>query len=164
MMEFTTTKLNETTVLFEKEFKASAERVFKMFSVGEHLKKWWAPNGFEMGISQMDFRENGTWFYSMECVDKSMGEFYGTKSFGKAIYSKIVESKNINYVHYFSDEAGTTEGMPHQTLEAIFTEAGGITKVSYKTIFTSEQECSQIAPFMEPGLKQAFEHLTDLLK
>lgn len=53
------------TLIIERVFKASPERVFKAWTDPAILIKWWGPEGFETPDCEMDVRAGGAWRTTM---------------------------------------------------------------------------------------------------
>jgi uncharacterized protein YndB with AHSA1/START domain len=80
-----------------KEFNASPDLVFDMFSRAEHLAHWWGPKGMDTSVEKLDFRPGGNFHYKIK------GE-NGMLMHGKFTYRDIVPLKKIVYVDSFADE------------------------------------------------------------
>ncbi len=48
-----------------REFDAPLEQVWKAWTDSNILDKWWAPKPWKAKTKSMDFREGGTWLYSL---------------------------------------------------------------------------------------------------
>lgn len=46
-------------LVLEREFNASNDLVFEVWSEPKHLANWWGPNGFSMPHCEVDFRVGG---------------------------------------------------------------------------------------------------------
>ncbi|GAB6927838.1 SRPBCC family protein [Paenibacillus sp. JCM 10914] len=150
-------------VILERVFSAPKELVFKVFSDGEHLKQWWGPRGWEVTVSNMDFRPGGAWHYCMKCMDPNQGDFYGMESWGKSVYQEIDEPDRIVYVDYFSDAEGTTsEGMPASTTTMTFEDQGGQTLLISRSVYESEEAVRQVLDMgMEQGITETWDRLEE---
>jgi len=51
----------DRTLVIERVFKASPERVFKAWTDPAILVRWWGPEGFDTPEQSMDVREGGAW-------------------------------------------------------------------------------------------------------
>ena len=160
-----TTVENGNIIVFERLFNAPKDLVFKMFTDANHIKKWWAPNGFDIPVCEINFKEGGSWFYCMECTDKNLGDFFGTKNWAKAIYNEIKDKFFIKYTHYFTDENGDiSPAVPAQELSLEFIEtADGQTKLINKAVFENKEQLDNIAPMMTPGVEQSWLRLEAIL-
>ncbi|MCZ8518576.1 MULTISPECIES: SRPBCC domain-containing protein [Paenibacillus] len=149
-------------LVLERVFDAPRELVFKVFSEAEHLKRWWGPRGWELTVCHVDFRPGGVWHYCMKCMDEAQGDFYGYESWGKAVYSEIVEGERIVMTDYFSDAEGNIiEGMPPSTNTMNFLEHEGKTKLVSRSRYASPEALQQV---MDMGMLQGITETWDRLE
>lgn len=161
----TYTKVAGTEFMMERIFLAPRELVFKAFSTSEHLSQWFAPRGWTVPVSNLDFRVGGSWHFCMKCVDKNQGDFYGFESWGKAVYHEIVAPEKIVYTDYFSDADGNVaEGMPAGTVTFTFEEYEGKTKLVSKIEYPTAEELNKVIEMgMEQGATETWDRLAELL-
>lgn len=157
---------NETTLVLEREFGAPRKLVFEMFTDGEHLKKWWGPRGWELPVSKMDFRVNGSWLYCMKCVDQSQGQYFGMESWGKMVYHEIVAPEKLVYTDYFSDAQGNENNeLPASKTVMTFADAGGKTKVVSKTEYANKEALKTVMDMgMLQGITETWDRLEEALR
>lgn len=55
----------DRTLIIERVFKASPEKVFKAWTDPAILIRWWGPEGFETPECEMDVRTGGSWRTTM---------------------------------------------------------------------------------------------------
>ncbi|WLD92616.1 SRPBCC domain-containing protein [Alkalihalobacillus sp. AL-G] len=161
-----TTNVEGRVLVLERVFDAPRDLVFKAFSESEHLARWWGPKGWETENRTFDFKPNGVWHYCMECTDRNQGEFYGQKSWGKAVYQEIIEPEKIVYTDVFSDEEGkVAEGMPEMLITMTFVEHEGKTKLTTRTQFASEENLQQVMDMgVVQGISSQYERLDEQLQ
>ncbi len=161
-----TFKTEGSKLIMERVFDAPRELVFKAFSEAEHLKQWWGPRGWTVTVCNVDFRPGGIWHYCMKCMDENQGDFYGTESWGKAVYKEIVEAEKIVYVDYFSDAEGNeAEGMPSSQIETTFEAVDGKTKVVSRVQFASAEALKTVLEMgMEQGITETWDRLAEHLQ
>lgn len=159
------TRVEGQVIVLERVFNAPRELVFKVFSDGEHLKQWWGPRGWEVTVSNMDFRPGGQWHYCMKCLDQNQGDFYGMESWGKSVYQEIDEPEKIVYIDYFSDAEGNiAEGMPATTVTMTFEELDGKTKLVNRGVYESAEALQSVIDMgMEEGITQTWDRLEEYL-
>ncbi|OME91332.1 MULTISPECIES: SRPBCC domain-containing protein [Paenibacillus] len=159
------TRVEGEVLVLERVFNAPRELVFKVFTDGEHLKQWWGPRGWEVTVSNMDFRPGGSWHYCMKCLDKNQGDFYGMESWGKSVYQEIEEPEKIVYIDYFSDAEGNiAEGMPATTVTMSFEEQDGKTKLISRAVYESPEALKTVLDMgMEEGITQTWDRLEEYL-
>lgn len=159
------TRVEGQMLVLERMFNAPRELVFKVFSDADHLKQWWGPRGWEVTVSEIDFRPGGEWYYCMKCMDKNQGDFYGMESWGKSVYQEIEEPDKMVLIDYFSDAEGNiTEGMPAATTTISFVEWNGKTKLISRTVYESEAALKTVLEMgMEEGISQTWDRLEEYL-
>ncbi|MBU5348670.1 SRPBCC domain-containing protein [Paenibacillus lautus] len=159
------TRVEGQVIVLERVFNAPRELVFKVFSDGEHLKQWWGPRGWDITVSDMDFRPGGQWHYCMKCLDQNQGDFYGMESWGKSVYQEIDEPEKIVYIDYFSDAEGNiAEGMPATTVTMTFEELDGKTKLVNRGVYESAEALQSVIDMgMEEGITQTWDRLEEYL-
>jgi uncharacterized protein YndB with AHSA1/START domain len=54
-------RADDTTLIIEREFQASPERVYEAWTNPELLQKWWGPEGVTIPDLTLDVREGGSW-------------------------------------------------------------------------------------------------------
>lgn len=157
-------------LVITREFRAPRELVFQLWTEPEHLKQWWGPTGFDLGVSQLDLRPGGIFHYSMKSPD-------GFEMWAKFVYREIEAPERIVYVNSFSDPEGNTIRAPfegHETwpLETLYTltlsESDGITTVTLRgepIHATEEERRTYAAGFdsMKQGFSGTFDQLADYL-
>ncbi|AIQ35503.1 ATPase [Paenibacillus sp. FSL R5-0345] len=154
-------KVEGSTLILERIFKAPRELVFKAFSEAEHLKHWWGPKGWTLPVCHVDFRPGGTWHYCMKCEDKNQGDFYGMESWGKALYREITIPEQIIYTDWFSDAEGNiSKDLPETLVQLDFIELDGQTKLVNTGKYASPEALQQVIDMgMLPGISQTFDNL-----
>jgi uncharacterized protein YndB with AHSA1/START domain len=80
-------------------FHASPEQVWKAWSDGNLVMRWWGPKVFTAPVVKMDFREGGTTLVCMRSPD-------GHDMYSTWHYQKIVPLQRIEYLFKFSDKDG----------------------------------------------------------
>lgn len=147
-------------LVVERLFNAPRELVFNAFKKPEHLAKWWGPKGWTLPVCSIDFRPGGVWHYCMRTTDGQM------ESWGKAIYSEIVEPEKIVYIDFFSDaNGGRNEDLPTTQITMTFTEHGGATKIVSRAEYASEEALRTVLDMgLVHGLTESYERLADLLE
>lgn len=146
-----------------RKFNAPLSSVFGAFSNAEALAQWWGPEGMKITVKHFDFKEGGTFHYSMTNESGSM--------WGLFKYVKIEAPGLIDFINSFSDENGAVckapfdmdfplEIMNHLRLE----EENGVTTLTisgYPVGATRAQEDTyfSIMENMEQGFNGTFNQL-----
>lgn len=158
-------RVEDKSLILEREFKAPRELVFQAFSQAEHLKHWWGPRGWSLPVCHIDFREGGVWHYCMKCEDKNQGDFYGMESWGKAVYREIIEPEKIVYVDYFSDAKGNVnEDLAETLVTLIFTQTDSGTLVICRSDYATPEDLKQVMDMgMLQGITETWNRLVEHL-
>jgi len=107
--------------------------VFRAWSEPQHLKNWWGPNGFTNTFLEFDFRVGGKWQFIMHGPEK--GNYANECEF-----TKIDEPSLIAWKRY---------SKPLFQVVATFEEiASETTKVTFRQIFDTPEECAKIKPYV----------------
>jgi uncharacterized protein YndB with AHSA1/START domain len=78
----------EKDLVIVREFNAPRDLVWKVWTEGEHIEKWWGPRGFDTKVVEMDLRPGGKWHYTMVGPD-------GMEYPVKGVISEIVPPERI---------------------------------------------------------------------
>jgi len=124
-----TTKNRGRTLVLERTFKASRAALFKAYTDADMLKQWWGPHGWALDYCSVESVSGGSWHYCLMCVDETK-DYFGTKSWGKAVYQTVESPAIIQYEEYFSNEAGESLSKMSTTLVTVrFVEEKDKTKL-----------------------------------
>lgn len=117
----------ERTVVVERLVSAPREVVFEAFTSSEHLSAWWGPDGFTTSTREFDFREGGTWVFTMHGPD-------GTDYAEWIQWREIAPPERIVLLH------GEYAGDP-SAFDSVFTfdEVGAQTRIRLSTVFPTKQ-------------------------
>jgi uncharacterized protein YndB with AHSA1/START domain len=102
----------------------------------------------------------------MKCVDKNQGDFYGMESWGKGVYSEIVEPERIIYTDYFSDAEGkVNESLPSTDVTLEFVDLGGRTKLINRAVYGSAEALQTVLDMgMLQGITETWNRLAERLE
>jgi uncharacterized protein YndB with AHSA1/START domain len=134
-------------ITVEREFNAPLADVWRAWTESELLEQWWAPHPWHAETKSMDFREGGSWLYSMVGPNNE-------RHWSKADFIKINKPKDFEMIQYFTDENGIKNaalGDCRWTNEFIETATG--TKVIVDLLFPSEKD---MATLVEMGFEAGF--------
>lgn len=96
---------NDTDMILEKIFVRPIDKVFEMFTDTEHLKHFWAPHGWELIHSTLDFEPDGEWFYGMKNTDGHPNA-KPIENLGLSVFKEIKAPNLLVMVDYVTDEKG----------------------------------------------------------
>ena len=110
-------------IVIQRVFDAPRALVFEAFTDAKHIGEWWGPNGFTITTRSMDVRPGGVWRFVMHGPD-------GTDYPNSIAYSEVVKPERIAWAHGADDG-----GPPHFLASVTFTEQGGKTLVTLRSVF-----------------------------
>lgn len=155
--KFTKDEANNSLIV-ERDFNASIDKVWRAFTEIEILEKWWAPRPWKAVTKAFDFREGGQWHYAMTSPE-------GEKHWAIQNFKKIVPQKSISLFDAFADENGSVDSnLPNMQMVNEFTESNGVTSVKSTTVFPDLESLKKtIEMGVEQGTAMAQDHLEELL-
>lgn len=125
-------------------FQAVPEIVFNAWADPELLAQWWGPKDFRNTFHQFDFKVGGTWKYTMHSPDGK--DFANTSIFEEIVEHKRIVFKHLLPVHVF-------------WLTATFDNVDGNTKLTFRQLFETAEECNRIKKFVEEANEQNLDRL-----
>ncbi len=148
-----TTEIIKTTpdceIVSTRIFNFSRELVFRAWSEPEHLKNWWGPAGFTNTFNEFDFRVGGKWSFIMHGPEH--GNYPNECEFIKIEKPSIIAWKRFS--------------KPHFQVVATFEElSDDKTKVVFKMLFNTADECRKLKPFVVDKNEENFDKLEVELK
>lgn len=120
------------------------EIVYRAWSEPEHLKIWWGPNGFTNTFNEFNFTVGGKWSFIMHGPDK--GNYPNECEFIKIEKPTLIAWKRHSKPLF----------QVVATFEEIDTEK---TKVVFKQIFNTAEECNKIKKFVIDKNEENFDRL-----
>lgn len=86
-------------MIFEKVrvLEATRDRVWKAWSEGGQLSRWWGPKGCSLEVPLFEFRPGGFCHYAMNFADAPI-------TWGRFNYREIVEPERLVWLNSFSNE------------------------------------------------------------
>jgi uncharacterized protein YndB with AHSA1/START domain len=160
---FSILKRTSAVVTVERSFNAPIDKVWMLWKDPESIKKWWSPKDFTAPVIENDFRQDGTFLFSMKSPDGKM--FWNV---GK--YTEIIPNQKVTSTLSFSDETGKVVpashyGLPGEwptevTVTVQFKEIDGKTQVTVQEIGIP----TIMYVFAKMGWQQQFDKFEKLLK
>ena len=164
MIQDTTKTFNVYT---SRTFDAPVEAVWKAWSDGNEVMKWWGPTGFTSPGAKMDFREGGT---SLVCM-RAPKEFGGMDMYNTWTYTKIVPNERIEFTLNFSDkdgkifdpaQMGMPPGIPKEVPHVItFKKVGEKTEMTITEFGYTNEQTMQMS---KAGLEQCLDKMAASFK
>ena len=120
-------------VVIEREYDASADDVWEMWTTKAGIESWWGPNGFRVTVQALDLRAGGQLRYTMCAVDPAMVAFM--KENGMPVdqpcsltFKEIDAPRRLRYTNLADFIPGVT---PYEadTLVELFPAPGGRTRL-----------------------------------
>jgi uncharacterized protein YndB with AHSA1/START domain len=62
-------------ITLERQYKASVEEVWELWTTKEGIEEWWGPDGFSVTVHQLELRAGGAFEYAMTATDPPQIEF-----------------------------------------------------------------------------------------
>ena len=141
-------KPEQKKIFVSREFDGTLEQVWKAWTDKDILDQWWAPEPWRAETKSMDFREGGTWLYSMVGPD-------GTRMWAKFVYKKIQPNNYFDSIDKFCDEQGNdAPGYTGSQWHSQFTSTPNGTQVNVELTFETEEELHKM---VEMGFVEGFE-------
>jgi uncharacterized protein YndB with AHSA1/START domain len=158
---------NQPEFLISRTFDAPRALVWKAWTTPELMAKWWGPKEATINISKMDFREGGTYLYSMDTQMCAGGVMWG-----KFEYQEIIAPEKMVFINYFSDEKGgvtrhpLVPSWPEKMLSTItFQEKNGKTTVTIRwTLLNPTAEERKVFTDHMAGMNQGWTGSLDKLE
>ncbi len=134
----------ENEIVSTRVVNFSIDLVYSAWTDPEHLKNWWGPKGFTNTFNEFDLRPGGKWSFIMHGPDKGnyaneceflkvkKPNFLSWKRFSKPLFQVAVSFETV------SDEA---------------------TKIVFKMIFDTEEECNKLKPYVVDKNEENFDKL-----
>jgi len=143
-----TTEIIKTTpdceIVSSRIFNFSRELTFRAWSEPEHLKYWWGPAGFTNTFIEFDFRVGGKWSFIMHGPEK--GNYPNECEFIKIEKPSIIAWKRFSKPHF-------------QVLATFEQVSEDKTKIVFKMLFNSADECGKLKPFVVDKNEENFDKL-----
>jgi uncharacterized protein YndB with AHSA1/START domain len=128
---------------------APRELVYRAWTEPDHLKKWWGPAGFTNTFNEFDFRVGGKWSFIMHGPDK--GNYTNECEFIKIEKPSVIAWKRHSKPLF-------------QILAAFEEVSSEKTKIIFKMLFNSAEECSKLKPYVVDKNEDKFDRLENELK
>jgi uncharacterized protein YndB with AHSA1/START domain len=99
----TITEPGPLDVVLTRVFEVPVAQVWRAWTDGEQVKRWWGPRGFTAPVARMDVREGGR---SLVCM-RAPAEYGGQDMYNTWTYRKVVPNELLEFMMHFSDPQGT---------------------------------------------------------
>lgn len=134
----------ESEIVSTRIFNYNKHLLFNAWSDPNHLKEWWGPEGFTNTFNEFDFRVGGKWSFIMHGPEK--GHYTNECEF-----IKIEEPSLIAWQRF---------SKPIFQVMATFEDiSANETKLVFKMLFNSVEECAKLKPFVVDKNEENFDRL-----
>ncbi len=134
----------ESEIVSSRIFNAPRELIYSAWSEPGHLKNWWGPAGFTNTFNEFDFRVGGRWSFIMHGPDK--GNYTNECEFIKIEKPSLI--------------AWQRHSKPIFQVVATFEKVTeNKTKLVFKMLFNSVDECNKLKPFVVGKNEENFDKL-----
>lgn len=137
-------------IIVTRLIDAPRAKVWEAWTSPEHLGKWWGPDGFTITTHSFDFKEGGTWDFTMHGPD---GRDYPNR----IVFTKIVEHERIDNNH------GGDDGIVQFHAMVGFADKNGKTEVTMRSVFPTKEARDFVVKEYGAieGAQQTIAHLAD---
>lgn len=149
-----TKDLENNTLIIERIFNATKEKLWRAYADKEWFEKWWGPEGWQTTTKTFDFRPGGVVHYVMKCVDENQGEWFGQESWALMKIESVTEPHGFTAQDYFSDPDGKLdERMPTQKFDVELVEENGQTRLVTRCITETPEQLEEL---IKMGMVEGF--------
>ncbi|HEX7016238.1 MAG TPA: SRPBCC domain-containing protein [Cyclobacteriaceae bacterium] len=147
------------TIHVEREFAAPLADVWAAWTRKELLDQWWAPKPYRTVTRDLDFRDGGSWLYSMVGPENDT-------HWCRADYEGIREMERFGMHDAFTDEKGNVKtDLPRSRWETEFRSSDDSTTVHITIRYDKDEDPNKtIEMGFREGFTAALENLDELLE
>lgn len=131
-------------IVSARGFSQPPDALFAAFADPATLARWWGPAGFRNTIRQFDFREGGTWRYTMHGPD-------GTDYENESVFHEVSANYRIILEHLAPHH--------HFVMTQLFLKEGSGTRLVWRMKFDTAEEVSKLREFILQANQQNFDRL-----
>ncbi|MCB0820303.1 MAG: SRPBCC domain-containing protein [Bacteroidetes bacterium] len=136
--------MNNREIISSRILHASVAQVYEAFENPNHLKNWWGPEGFTNTIHEFDLNPGGIWKLTMHGREKGNYE-------NLSVFNTVIPNKLVSW---------TRKSQPLFDMEITFESINeDTTKISFKMIFATADECEKMKKYVEPKNEENFDRL-----
>lgn len=140
----------ENEIISTRVINFPKELVYSAWADPDHLKNWWGPKGFTNTFTEFDFRPGGKWSFMMHGPEK--GNYPNECEFTRIEKPNLIAWKRISKPLF-------------QVAVSFEAVSDNETKIVFKMIFDTPEECNKLKPFVVDKNEENFDKLeTELSK
>ena len=135
---------SDLEIFSSRILNAPIEIVYEAFANPLHLKNWWGPNGFTNTIHEFDLKPGGKWILTMHGPEKGNYENFSVFQIVEPL--KLIKWQRVS--------------KPLFEMEIAFEKLSDTTtKISFRMIFDTVEECNKVRSFATPKNEENFDRL-----
>lgn len=134
----------DSEIVNSRIFEFPVKLVYKAWSDPDHLINWWGPAGFTNTFHEFDFRVGGRWTFTMHGPGK--GHYANECEFIKIEEPSLIAWKR--HTNPIFQVVATFEVL-----------TGEKTKVVFKMLFNTAEECAKLKPYVVDKNEENFDRL-----
>lgn len=135
-------------IVSSRIFDATRKLVYRAWTDPNHLKNWWGPAGFTNTFNEFDLRPGGKWSFIMHGPDK--GDYHNECVFIRIDKPVLIAWNRLSKPIF--QVVVTFEELPCNK-----------TKIVFKMIFNSAEECNKVKSFAPGKNEENFDRLENEL-
>lgn len=120
-------KTTDREIVSMRMLDFSRELIFRAWTDPACLEHWWGPKEFSISILQFDLRPGGSWRQVMQSPA-------GEEHYNESLFVEIEKPERLVFHHVSA---------PQYYVVATFEDLGGKTKLGWRMLFDSVDECEQ---------------------
>jgi len=134
-------------IISSRIFDDSQELVFRAWTEPEHLAKWWGPKGFTNTFYEYNLVPGGRWLFTMHGPNGGNYE-------NECAFIEIKPNSFLSWDHI---------SPPKFVINVHFEEEADKTRIIFKMIFQTKEECEKIKKIAMGANKENFDRLEAVL-
>lgn len=135
---------SDCEIVTSRIVNVSINLAFLAWTDPNHLKNWWGPVGFTNTFNEFDLRPGGKWSFIMHGPEK--GNYHNECEFIKIDNPNLIAWKRISKPLF-------------QVLVTFEEISIGQTKIIFKMIFETVEECNKLKPYVVDKNEENFDKL-----
>jgi uncharacterized protein YndB with AHSA1/START domain len=129
-------------------FDVAREVLFNAWEDPTLLAQWWGPKDFKNTFHEFEFKPGATWNYTMHGPN-------GADFLNTSVFKEIVKPERIVFLHLLP--------VHEFLLTATFEALGQKTKLTFRQLFNTAEECQRIQKFIIEANEQNLDRLEALV-
>lgn len=131
-------------IICSRVVKADQKKAFEAWANPNHLKNWWGPAGFTNTFHEFEFKVGGKWSFTMHGPEK--GNYKNECEFVAIQAPELIAWKRYSQPLF-------------KVLATFEHVSDDETKVTFRQIFDTPEECAKIAKFVVDKNEENFDKL-----